>query len=400
MYDDPAADQPPSASADPVDGAVAAAPEHVRSQLPGWERTTTDPVCPFLRASTAGDALGEPIETPDPANRCTALHDAVPQSLRQQELVCLSSAHVNCPRYLRGAVGLPAPVEPVAAARRVTPATAGALALFGLAFVISVGFVVATGGLTLTAAVPTATPGGAVLGEIETAPPTALPTPEPTAEPTPAPTPSPSPVPVAEPDPDGGPDADRDGRTDHQSHAATDLEPLRAVEALPGHARLLHLHRSLGRQPVQHREVLRRPAQDGPGDEPVDQERPRGRERAEDPDAHSLGSVAGARQDASRSSSVVRHTARRSPNGADMTASLNWRGPSVNGSAGGPIKRDRVASMRGIGPRRLLRPAVPKDKTGTHIWWRLGHSARSVDATARACAARLRRPPRARRDRP
>ncbi len=195
MYDDPAADQPPSASADPLDGAVAVAPEHVRSQLPGWERTATDPICPFLRAATAGGALADPIDTPDPANRCTALHDAVPQSLRQQELVCLSSAHVNCPRYLRGAVGLPAPVEPVSAARRVTPATAGALALFALAFVISVGFVVATGGLALTAAVPTATPGGAVLGEIETAPPSFLPTPEPTAEPTPAATPSPSPSP-------------------------------------------------------------------------------------------------------------------------------------------------------------------------------------------------------------
>jgi hypothetical protein len=207
VYDDPAADQPPSASADPLDGAVAAAPEHVRSQLPGWERTTTDPVCPFLRASTTGGALAEPIETPDPANRCTALHDAVPQSLRQQELVCLSSAHVNCPRYVRGTVGLPAPVEPVSAARRVTPAMAGALALFGLAFAISVGFVVATGGLALTAAVPTATQGGAVLGEIETAPPSVLPTPEATVEPTSAPTPSPSPsaspspVPTAAPTP-------------------------------------------------------------------------------------------------------------------------------------------------------------------------------------------------------
>ena len=28
-----------------------------------------------------------------------------PQSLRQQELVCLTTGHVNCPRYLRGAVG-------------------------------------------------------------------------------------------------------------------------------------------------------------------------------------------------------------------------------------------------------------------------------------------------------
>ena len=209
MYDDPATGQPWSASPDPAAEAAAAAPEIVRSQLPGWERIATDPVCPFLRAAGPGDVLGDPIETPDAANRCVALHDAVPQSFRQQELVCLSSAHVNCPRYLRGSVGLPTTVEPVAAARRVTPATAGALALFGLAFVISVGFVVATGGLALTAAVPTSTPGGAVLGEIETAPPDVLPTPEPTAAPTPAPTPtvspspspSPSPTPTATPEP-------------------------------------------------------------------------------------------------------------------------------------------------------------------------------------------------------
>jgi hypothetical protein len=194
VYDDPAADQPPSASADPLEGAAAVAPDHFRSQLPGWERATTDPICPFLRASTAGGALAEPIETPDPANRCTALHDAVPQSLRQQELVCLSSAHVNCPRYLRGAVGLPAPIEQVSAARRVTPATAGALALFGLAFVISVGFVVATGGLTLTAAVPTATPGG----EPTPVPtPTPAPTLSPSATPTVAPTPASTPEPTA-----------------------------------------------------------------------------------------------------------------------------------------------------------------------------------------------------------
>jgi hypothetical protein len=92
-------------------------------------------------------------------------------------------------------------VEPVSAARRVTPATAGALALFGLAFIISVGFVVGTGGLTLTAAVPTATPGGAVLGEVETGPPSVPPTPQPTAAETPSPSPAPSPSAAPSPTP-------------------------------------------------------------------------------------------------------------------------------------------------------------------------------------------------------
>src|SRR4029078_10122182 len=48
-------------------------------------------------------------------------------------------------------------------------------------------------------------PGGAVLGEIETAPPSFLPSPEPTAEPTPEPTPSPSPSPSSSPTPTGVP---------------------------------------------------------------------------------------------------------------------------------------------------------------------------------------------------
>ena len=61
-------------------------------------------ICPFLRSIDDGDRLGIPFETPDPANRCAALSEPVPQSLRQQELVCLTSGHVNCPRYMRGAM--------------------------------------------------------------------------------------------------------------------------------------------------------------------------------------------------------------------------------------------------------------------------------------------------------
>ena len=59
-------------------------------------------VCPFLRSIDDDRRLGLPVEVPDPVNRCASLHDPVPQSLRQQELVCLTSGHVNCPRYLRG----------------------------------------------------------------------------------------------------------------------------------------------------------------------------------------------------------------------------------------------------------------------------------------------------------
>ena len=58
--------------------------------------------------------------------------EPVPQSLRQQELVCLTSGHVNCPRYLRGAMTVAKPLDRVPAARIVTPAIAGSvLALIG-----------------------------------------------------------------------------------------------------------------------------------------------------------------------------------------------------------------------------------------------------------------------------
>jgi LysM repeat protein len=211
--DSPAADEP-SAFASSGSG---------RSQLPGWDRAGIPPTCPFLRAVGAAGTLGDPIETPDPANTCAALDEPVPQSLRQQDLVCLSSAHVNCPRYLRGSVSLPAPVEKVSAtrtvARPVTPAIAAALGLFGLAFVVSIGFVLATGGLTLTAAVPTATPGGAVLGDISTPAP-AFPTPDATPVPTPAATPSPvvtpssSPTPAPTPTPEPTPKATSKPKSD------------------------------------------------------------------------------------------------------------------------------------------------------------------------------------------
>ena len=157
----------------------------------------SDPrVCPFLRVVDGGEGLGPPIEAPDPANRCAALHEPVPQSLRQQELVCLSSGHVNCPRYLRGALEVE-PAKPVRTPRaapsvNVTPATAGALAIFLAAFLLSLGFVLANGGVVLTAVAPTPALSGGVLGAIETAPPTPAPTPVPTPEPTPAPTATPA----------------------------------------------------------------------------------------------------------------------------------------------------------------------------------------------------------------
>jgi hypothetical protein len=181
------------------------------SWLPMIDERSPDPgVCPFLRA-VRDDDLVAPIETPDAANRCAALREAVPQSLRQQELVCLESGHVNCPRYLRGAVVVAETPEPVVASgMTVTPAVLGSLVVLVMAFSLSVAFVMARGGMELATVLPTASPAPSsttvavasvaptvVATAIPTAIPTAPPTPSPSA--TPSPTPSPTPTPTAKP---------------------------------------------------------------------------------------------------------------------------------------------------------------------------------------------------------
>ncbi len=198
MHDDPATTPPPRIT-DPDDAHVGRDPL-AGARLPaiGGERSPNAWVCPFLRSMGDDGVLGMPVEAPDPVNRCDALNDPVPQSLRQQELVCLTSGHVNCPRYLRGSQVAAKPLERVSATRIVTPAIAGSVAVLVLAFLLSVGFVVVNGGLTLSAAaVPS--PSGRVLAEAETAAPTAATAPTPTAVPTPAATPLATPEPSATP---------------------------------------------------------------------------------------------------------------------------------------------------------------------------------------------------------
>ena len=211
MYDDPATDPQPHVPIGPDDRAAFDPVAVARPSAIDFGRSPSARVCPFLRAADEDGRLWMPIEAPDPANRCAALHDPVPQSLRQQELVCLSSGHVNCPRYLRGSLGTAEPPVRVRPERTatVTPATAGALAVFVVACIASVGFVVANGGMTLGAAVPTPVASGVVLGAIETEVPspvptqvatlTAIPTPSPPA--TPLPTATPAATPTAPPSP-------------------------------------------------------------------------------------------------------------------------------------------------------------------------------------------------------
>jgi LysM domain-containing protein len=202
VSNDPAAGDLPRGLIRPDDRAVPG-PDTAARATPHADRVSDPQVCPFLRVIEDGERVGPPIEAPDPANRCAALREPVPQSLRQQELVCLSSGHVNCPRYLRGSLDV-APTRPVRTPRaapsiHITPATAGALAIFTAAFLLSVGFVLANGGVVLTAVASTPALSGGVLGAIETAPPTPAPTPVPTLEPTPSPTPTVVPTDTPEP---------------------------------------------------------------------------------------------------------------------------------------------------------------------------------------------------------
>lgn len=194
-------------------GEGAAAPSSANhGWLPQLDDRSPDPeICPFLRAVDDHDRMLAPVEAPDPANRCAALRDAVPQSLRQQELVCLASGHVNCPRYLRGAVVIAEMPEPVVqAARSLSPAVLGSLVVLVLAASASIAFILGGGGLELAVA-PTAAPvpsaTAAAVAPVTPSPtvaptPTPTPTPVPSATATPSPTPSPSASPTPTPTPD------------------------------------------------------------------------------------------------------------------------------------------------------------------------------------------------------
>ena len=216
------ADQPIDAAAEPDAGV----PEP-STWLPLVQGRAENPViCPFFRADVDG-VIGPPIEVPDAANRCAALAEVVPQSMRQQQLVCLSSGHVNCPRYQHGAVAMtPVPIARPRALTTLTPAIAISLATLVLSFMISAAFVVANGGLTVPSAAvaskpPAASPslaaaatsgaGAATIAPSAAAPvvtpsptaasptPAVTPSPSPTASPTPRPTPRPTPKPTPKP---------------------------------------------------------------------------------------------------------------------------------------------------------------------------------------------------------
>lgn len=142
---------------------------------------------------------------------CIAVGEPRPQSLRQQELVCLRVAHADCPLYLRG-TSVPARARRLPAIPR---ATLAALLILVLSAALSFAFVVQRGGIgmpvvggtpTSIAVVPTATPGPAPTTPAATpaatrAPASAAVAPTPSPSPVPTPTPSPVPAPTLAPTP-------------------------------------------------------------------------------------------------------------------------------------------------------------------------------------------------------
>jgi hypothetical protein len=180
-------------------------------------------ICPFLHTVAHDGSLENPVLWPDQANRCTALGDAAPQSLRQQEYACLERSHLSCPRFLRGALAVAEPTPEVRSGIELTPAIAGALLVLAASFALSVGFVVANGGMTLPggagpspqAALGSAAPGPSLSpaatsmagSEVPSIEPSALPTAEasvqaetsvPTAGPTATPSEASSPSPTSD----------------------------------------------------------------------------------------------------------------------------------------------------------------------------------------------------------
>jgi hypothetical protein len=201
----------------------------LRSPLPTSEGVTlVPPLCPFFRSVEVDGALRAPIEAPDGANRCAAFGPPRRQSALQQELVCLTTGHTDCPRYMQGVARVREAAIRRERLRRLARPMTGAIAFLVLSAAASFSFVITRGGLTLpegrvaglsetpepaVAAAPTASP-----AEPTAAPtvppslePSVAPTAPPSTEPSVAPTPSPTPRPTPSSTPSASPTPEFDG---------------------------------------------------------------------------------------------------------------------------------------------------------------------------------------------
>lgn len=179
---------------------------------------TEPPVaCRFLALETAHAILVEPRPTVDARHRCLAMSERVPQSTTQQQFVCLTAAHVNCPRFVRGVEVEGKPAQP-ATREPMSPAVIGSALVLAAALAASVGFLAVRGGFGLAAATPSSpvivavaspspsaspgAPGSSAIAPSPSASSLPLASIEPSAAPpaTPAPTPTRTPAPASSSD--------------------------------------------------------------------------------------------------------------------------------------------------------------------------------------------------------
>jgi LysM repeat protein len=152
-------------------------------------------ICRFLALKLADGTFDDAVRL-DTANRCVAIGEPLAQSGRQQELLCLAAAHVNCPRYLRGILLAGSP-EPPPKREPISPAVIGAAFVLAAAIATSFGFLAVRGGFNI--AIPTPSP--ALVAVVASPVPSASPTIAPTATPTEVASASPSPSLIPEPSP-------------------------------------------------------------------------------------------------------------------------------------------------------------------------------------------------------
>ena len=175
--------------------------------LPVLADVDASAICQFLATQAPDGSMGPPLRVVDPSHRCVALSDPVAQSPQQQHLVCLSSGHVDCPRYLRGVLlaGMPPPKPE---RQPVSPAIVGATLVLLAAIAASFGFLAVRGNIDLAASTSTVAPVAiapsasvAASAPIQVASPSLAVSPSAvaTATPTPTPSPTPDPTPTAAP---------------------------------------------------------------------------------------------------------------------------------------------------------------------------------------------------------
>jgi hypothetical protein len=202
-----------SSPSDRVEFAVAGvADPHIGLPILDDARSPNPATCPFFRNESDDGRLGIPVEYPSESNRCAAFGEPKPQSLRQQELVCLTAGHVSCPRYLRGSLFTHETVTVDPPRRGLTRPILAAAVVLAVSAAASFAFVLVRGGLSLPGtpapsdvAVATPAPTEPPPTAVPTQQPTPVPTPPPTASPTPPPTTSPRPTPTATPRPTASP---------------------------------------------------------------------------------------------------------------------------------------------------------------------------------------------------